>query len=177
MRLAIVVALTLPQFAVAADPSDPRSRVPPIRYESVFSIYRLSPDEPLRSWRSIFDANGEFADESAPRASAAAKDKMPGTVALAHGVHGASPVQPQDAASVSAPGGNSDTTGVVKSVNRSDGKLTLKHGPIRKFDMPAMTMVFRVNDLRLLDQIKEGDVVGVTVDRTGSAMVITGIQR
>ena len=37
--------------------------------------------------------------------------------------------------------------------------LTLKHGPIQSLDMPAMTMVYRVKDPSMLDQLKAGDKV------------------
>lgn len=40
--------------------------------------------------------------------------------------------------------------GEVTKVDESAGKITIKHGPIKKFDMEAMTMVFYPNDPAML---------------------------
>jgi Cu(I)/Ag(I) efflux system periplasmic protein CusF len=34
--------------------------------------------------------------------------------------------------------------GVVRKIDASSARITLKHGPIANLDMPGMTMVFRV---------------------------------
>ena len=34
--------------------------------------------------------------------------------------------------------------GLVKKIDKAQGKLTLKHGPLANLKMPGMTMVFRV---------------------------------
>ncbi|KQT11547.1 copper-binding protein [Ramlibacter sp. Leaf400] len=47
--------------------------------------------------------------------------------------------------------------GEVRKVDRSAGKITLKHGEIRNLDMPPMTMVFVVADASMVDQVKVGD--------------------
>ena len=47
--------------------------------------------------------------------------------------------------------------GEVKRVDKSAGKLIIKHGPLANFGMPAMTMVFRVGDPAMLDQVAPGD--------------------
>lgn len=39
------------------------------------------------------------------------------------------------------------TQGEVRKVDLENGKLTLRHGPIRNLDMPGMTMVFKMFDL------------------------------
>lgn len=49
--------------------------------------------------------------------------------------------------------------GEIRKVDKAQGKLTIKHGPIKNLDMPSMTMVFRVNDKALLDKVKAGDKV------------------
>lgn len=76
-----------------------------------------------------------------------------------------------------SPSAASDTRGRIESINLNDAKVKLKHGPIPKFDMPGMTMVFRVQDPKLLAQIKVGDEVGVTLEKSGSGFVITGFQK
>lgn len=105
-----------------------------------------------------------------PTQLAQAAPAKPATAGTAATPAAASPAAP--AAAV-----ESDTRGTIESINKAEGKVKLKHGPIPKFDMPGMTMVFRVQDPKLLDQVKVGDQVGVTMQMTGSAIVITGFQK
>ena len=49
--------------------------------------------------------------------------------------------------------------GEVRRVDRSAGKLTLRHGEIKHLAMPPMTMVFEVKDRAMLDTLKPGDKV------------------
>ena len=49
--------------------------------------------------------------------------------------------------------------GEIRKVDKSAKKLTIKHGPLQNIDMPAMTMVFQVKDVKMLDQVKAGDKV------------------
>lgn len=67
------------------------------------------------------------------------------------------------------------TDGEVRRIDRSAGKLTLKHGPIQSLDMPAMTMVFGVADPGLLAPLKVGDKVQFVVERVQGQMVVTRI--
>src|SRR5262249_45636 len=55
--------------------------------------------------------------------------------------------------------------GEVRKIDRSTGKVTIKHGPLQNLDMPPMTMVFRVKDPAMLDQLKEGDKIKFTADK------------
>ena len=47
--------------------------------------------------------------------------------------------------------------GEVTKVDPDAGKITIKHEPIKKFDMDAMTMVFKAGDEAMLKQVKPGD--------------------
>lgn len=69
------------------------------------------------------------------------------------------------------------TEGVVRKVDRATGKLTLRHGPIRNLDMPAMTMVFRVAQRQLLDGLNAGDRVRFEADRIEGVYTVTRIER
>ncbi len=53
----------------------------------------------------------------------------------------------------------------MTGVDALAGRITLKHGPIKKLDMEAMTMGYRVADPSLLSGIKPGD--HVTFDLSG----------
>lgn len=64
----------------------------------------------------------------------------------------------------------------VKKVNKSAGKLTLKHGPLKNLGMPAMTMVFRVKDAVMLDQVKAGDKVKFFAEKINGAYTVVEFQ-
>lgn len=70
--------------------------------------------------------------------------------------------------------GNMVKAEVVK-VDKSAGKITLKHGPIKNLDMDAMTMVFRVADPTMLDKVKEGDRIEIEAARVNGAITVTKI--
>lgn len=66
--------------------------------------------------------------------------------------------------------------GVVRKIDATNNKITLKHGPIANLDMPGMTMVFRVVSPTLLNGVKVGDTVKFHVERANGALTITEIQ-
>ena len=68
--------------------------------------------------------------------------------------------------------------GQVIKIDESAGKITLKHGPIKKLDMnEGMTMVFRVQDPAMLKQVKVGDKVRFDADRVNGQFTVTKIER
>lgn len=67
--------------------------------------------------------------------------------------------------------------GVVRKVDKSAGKITLKHGDIKNLDMPPMTMVFAVTDPAFLEQVKAGDKVRFAADKDATGQyVVTRIE-
>jgi len=68
------------------------------------------------------------------------------------------------------------TEGVVKKVDKAQGKLTLRHGPLENLDMPGMTMVFRVQDASWLDQVKPGDTIRFLADRVNGIFTVTRLE-
>jgi Cu/Ag efflux protein CusF len=66
--------------------------------------------------------------------------------------------------------------GEVRKVDKEQGKVTLRHGPLQNLDMPAMTMVFRAADPKLLEGLKEGDKVKFTAERASGGYTVTAIQ-
>jgi Cu(I)/Ag(I) efflux system protein CusF len=66
--------------------------------------------------------------------------------------------------------------GEIKKVDKEAGKITVKHGPLVNLDMPAMTMVFKVKEPAMLEQVKAGDKVKFTVEKINGAFVITALQ-
>src|SRR5258705_8169937 len=68
--------------------------------------------------------------------------------------------------------------GQVTKVDESAKKITLRHGPIKKFGMDeGHTMVFGVQDPSLLKQVKAGDKVKFMPDHVNGQFVITKIQK
>ncbi len=65
--------------------------------------------------------------------------------------------------------------GEVVKIDKPAGKITLKHGPIKKLDMDSMTMVFRVADPAMLDKVKAGDKIEFEADRVNGAITVTKI--
>src|SRR5687767_6224971 len=66
--------------------------------------------------------------------------------------------------------------GEVRKVDKDAKKITIKHGPLEKLDMPAMTMVFQVSDPAMLDQVKAGDKVKFQAEKVGGAFTITKLE-
>ena len=68
--------------------------------------------------------------------------------------------------------------GQVRKIDEAAGKITLKHGPIKKLDMDeGMTMVFRVQDPAMLKQVKVGDKVKFDADRINGQITVTKIEK
>lgn len=68
------------------------------------------------------------------------------------------------------------TEGEIRKVDKGGKKITIKHGEIKNLEMPSMTMVFRVQDEAMLDQVKAGDKVKFVVERVSGAFVVTQLQ-
>jgi len=66
--------------------------------------------------------------------------------------------------------------GQVRRLNKETGRVTLAHGPLTGFDMPAMTMAFAVKDARQLTALKVGDKVKFALERSGENLVVTRIE-
>jgi Cu/Ag efflux protein CusF len=68
--------------------------------------------------------------------------------------------------------------GQVIKIDKSAGKITLKHGPLKKFDMEeGMSMVFRVQDPAMLKSVKVGDKVKFEADRINGQFTVIKMQR
>ena len=68
--------------------------------------------------------------------------------------------------------------GQVTKIDEPAGKITLKHGPIKKLDMnEGMTMVFRVHDPGMLKQVKVGDRIRFDADRVNGQLTVTKIEK
>ena len=68
--------------------------------------------------------------------------------------------------------------GEVTKVDESAGKITIKHGPMKKFDMEdGMTMVFRANDPAILKQVKPGDKIKFEADKVNGQFTVMKVEK
>lgn len=67
--------------------------------------------------------------------------------------------------------------GEIKKIDKSANKLTIKHGDIKKFDMPGMTMSFRLKEIAMLDNLNVGDKVRFSVEKMAGGFVLTHVER
>jgi Cu/Ag efflux protein CusF len=70
------------------------------------------------------------------------------------------------------------TTGEVRKIDEAAGKITIKHGPVKKFDMDApMAMVYRVKDPAMLKSVKVGEKVSFDADKVDGVFTVTKIEK
>jgi Cu/Ag efflux protein CusF len=70
------------------------------------------------------------------------------------------------------------TDGQVTKVDASASKITIKHGPMKKFDMDEpMTMVYRAQDPIMLKAVKAGDKVKFDAENVNGQFVVTKIEK
>ncbi len=85
--------------------------------------------------------------------------------------HDATPVAAKTVADTA-----SMSEGEVRKVDKDAKKITLKHGEIKNLEMPAMTMVFQVKDVALLEKVKAGDKVKFKAEKAASGYAVTEIE-
>ncbi|WP_323898867.1 copper-binding protein [Aeromonas hydrophila] len=69
------------------------------------------------------------------------------------------------------------TQGVINRIDAANGKVGIKHEAIDNLKMPAMTMVFRVADPALLQDLKVGDAVRFHAENPAGKLTVTAIQK
>jgi Cu(I)/Ag(I) efflux system protein CusF len=68
--------------------------------------------------------------------------------------------------------------GQVTKIDESAQKITIKHGPLKKFDMEdGMTMVFRAQDPAMLKTVKPGDKIKFVPERINGQFTVTKIEK
>ena len=67
-------------------------------------------------------------------------------------------------------------TGVVRGVDKPGARIKLTHDPIAAVSWPQMTIVFRVKNASLIDQVKQGDKVKFVLTKSSAGYVISDIQ-
>jgi Cu(I)/Ag(I) efflux system protein CusF len=70
------------------------------------------------------------------------------------------------------------TDGLVRKVAAAANKVTIKHGPMKKFDMEdGMTMVYAVKDPALLKSVKAGDKIKFDAEHENGQYIVTKIEK
>ena len=67
--------------------------------------------------------------------------------------------------------------GEVTKVDSEQGKLTIKHDPIKKFDMDSMTMIFKAGDPAMITAVKVGDKVQFHLDKINGQFTVTKLEK
>jgi len=75
-----------------------------------------------------------------------------------------------------APAQEASASGEVRRVDAAAGKIAIKQGAISDLQLPAMTLVYRI-DPALLKNIHPGDKVRFTAAREGGQYVVTRISK
>jgi len=82
-----------------------------------------------------------------------------------------------ESAPTTAAAGDAMSSGEVKKVDKSAGKMTIKHGSLQNLGMDGMTMVFRVKDPGMLEQVKVGDKIHFVAEEPNGQLTVTQLKK
>ncbi len=68
------------------------------------------------------------------------------------------------------------TDGVVKTIHKQDGQMTIAHGPLANLGMGKMTMTFRVKSPAMFEGIKEGSKVRFVAENVKGELTIVALE-
>ena len=71
---------------------------------------------------------------------------------------------------------DAQTDGEIRKVDKDAAKLTIRHAELKDLGMPAMTMVFRVQDKAMLSKVVAGDKVRFTAAKVDGALTVTALE-
>ena len=91
------------------------------------------------------------------------------TVTLAHAAsHTAAPIQADAAAAMSE--------GEVRKINKETERITIRHGELKNLDMPPMTMIFRVADPAMLEQVSAGEKINFVAEKIDGKFTVMQLE-
>ena len=161
-RYALLASVLLGNAALAAEdmpsPLDVDQHPASPSYESLFTDEVVPLDAEL-SWKNRFRGDETFNSD----------EKLPPTSSVLEHLSN----RPGSGASGESMPGGFDTSGVVRQVKLSEGKIKVEHGPIDRLGMPGMTMMFRVEDPAQLAGLDKGSEIDFDVDNTAAGFSIT----
>lgn len=98
-------------------------------------------------------------------------------VFIAHLALAAAPAVYAQTSQTNAGTSDSVSTGEIKKIDKSAGKLTIKHGPLKNLGMGAMTMIFKAKDPAMLNEVKEGDKINFVAENANGQLTVTKLER
>ena len=90
--------------------------------------------------------------------------------------HGADTTSALMNRTVIAAADSTPSEGEVRKVDLGAKKITIKHGELKNLDMPAMTMVFQVQDPAILEQVKPGDKIKFRADKVNGVFTVMEVE-
>ena len=75
------------------------------------------------------------------------------------------------------PDGPLTGTGVVRGVDKANGKVRLTHDPIEAMGWPKLTLIFRLKDNALADGVADGDRVEFSLEKSATGYVISDLRK
>ena len=148
MLITTSLILVVPSVASdTTDPKDPQASVPVIIYSNPYDGFRAVNEKP-KEWKKLFNVADKTINQE--------------------------PVSPTKMAQMFD---NTDAKGTIIAIQLESGTIKIKHGEIKKLDMSAMTMTYKVANPALLQGLSVGDKVGFDVQDQGSDYVLTAIRQ
>ena len=129
------------------DPKDPQAPVPVIIYSKPYDDFRAV-DETPKEWKKLFSVADKTINQEQ-----------------------VSPIKTAQMLD------NTDAKGTVIAIQPENGTIKIKHGEIKKLDMSAMTMTYKVANSDVLQGLRVGDNVGFDVQEQGSDYVVMAIRK
>jgi Cu(I)/Ag(I) efflux system protein CusF len=66
--------------------------------------------------------------------------------------------------------------GVVKTIHKQEGQITIAHGPLVNLGMGKMTMTFRLKTPALIEGIKEGSKIRFVAENVNGELTVVALQ-
>jgi len=162
--VAALITTSATSVAIAEQGSvlDPTAHPVSPGFESPFPAVILPLDATL-SWKNRFNGDETFNENE----RLGQKASMTGMATTDHSGHDG-----KEMAGAKS-GMGMDATGVIQQIKPGQGKVKIKHGEIERLGMPAMTMMFNVTDVSMLENLEKGQTVGFSVDNSSGGFVLT----
>jgi Cu/Ag efflux protein CusF len=97
---------------------------------------------------------------------------LPASAHDGHGHHSGTP-----APAVTVASSEPLVQGVVRSIDKAAGRITIMHGWIRHLDMPPMAMTYSVRGREELGRLKVGDKIQFSVQKKGEVYTVTRLEK
>ena len=68
------------------------------------------------------------------------------------------------------------TDGIVRTVHKKDGQITIAHEPLVNLGMGKMTMTFRLKTPALIEGIKEGSRIRFVAENVNGELTVVALQ-